>query len=94
MIISLDYDHTFTEDPDGWLAFAKIMKSRGHEVLGVTMRHPAEASGMDSRYDEACTSLHFTGRKGKRAWLLEKGVEVDVWVDDTPEYLLADAWTP
>ena len=39
MLIALDYDDTFTRDPEGWLNFAKLMKSRGHEIIGVTMRY-------------------------------------------------------
>lgn len=91
MLIALDYDDTFTRDPEAWLGFAKLMKSRGHEVIGVTMRYPGEASGMDSRYADACPKTHFTGRQAKKQYLEGKGVFPHIWIDDTPEWILVSA---
>lgn len=91
MIIALDYDHTFTKDPQGWLSFAEIMSGRGHQIIGVTMRYEDEKRGMDARYSIACSAVYFTGRKGKRPWLSEKAITVDVWIDDTPEFIIMSA---
>ena len=40
--IGLDYDGTYTVDPDLWLRFVRQAKDRGHEVICVTMRYPEE----------------------------------------------------
>ena len=37
-LISLDYDHTFTADPDLWVSFIKAAELRGHRVIMVTWR--------------------------------------------------------
>ena len=72
MIIGLDYDDTWTRDPDGWFTAMMALKMRGHTIYGITMRYPREASGMDSRYDQVCEQILFTGRRQKkfrrRAW--------------------------
>ena len=91
MLIALDYDDTFTRDPDGWLEFVKLMKARGHQFVGATMRYPGEASGMDERYESVCQKLYFTGRKAKRSYLADVGVFPHVWVDDTPEWISTNA---
>ena len=91
MIIALDYDDTYTRDPDTWNAIARILHIAGHIVIGVTMRHPAEASGMHSSYDEAVDRIYFTGRKAKQAFMRDLGVLVDVWIDDRPDFILRDA---
>jgi len=91
MIIALDYDHTFTEDPQVWYNAMMIMKQAGHTVVGVTMRYPAEASGMDMRYDHVCSKIFFTGRRGKKQFMNEQGLNVDVWIDDQPMWILGDA---
>lgn len=91
MIISLDYDDTFTKDPQAWTDAMRILKRAGHTVIGVTMRYPGEASGMDVRYDDICETIYFTGRAAKDAFLCVKGVHVDVWIDDNPKWILTNA---
>ena len=92
MNIGLDYDDTWTRDPDGWYEFCKMMRARGHRFYGVTMRYPREASGMDSRYDEVVERLIFTGRKAKRPFVHGKcGIIIDVWIDDNPIWVEVDA---
>lgn len=91
MIIGLDYDETFTRDPAAWCNAMRALKNAGHTIVGVTMRYPAEASGMDSRYDNLCEEILFTGRKAKRQFAYNKGWFVDVWIDDNPIWVEQDA---
>lgn len=91
MILALDYDYTFTEDPNSWYRIAHILRQAGHVVYGVTMRYPHEASGMDHWYDKACNDIFFTGRKAKKLFMLGKGIKVDVWIDDNPTWIIQDA---
>ena len=91
MIIAMDYDDTWTVDPSGWYRALKILKDRGHKIYGVTMRYPHEASGMQSLYDEICDELIFTSRKAKRLFLFKKGIDIDVWIDDSPDWISNDA---
>jgi len=91
MIIAVDYDDTWTRDPDGWYLALHALKQRGHKIVGATMRHPREATGMDSNYDKICEKIYFTGRKAKRSFLAAHGVFVDVWIDDNPIWVETDA---
>ena len=42
MKIALDYDDTYTQDPELWLRFVKDALERNHDVRVVTMRFPFE----------------------------------------------------
>jgi len=91
MIISLDYDQTFTEDPDRWLEFANSMRFGGHQIYGITMRYPDETAGMDRKYLDACDKIFFTCRKAKWYFMADKGIKIDVWIDDSPHWIMRDA---
>lgn len=90
MLISLDYDATFTNDPDLWITFVKQAQERGHIVKCITMRFPEGKASMDPRLLELVEVI-FTSHKGKRQFIRNLGMYVDVWVDDSPEYICNDA---
>jgi hypothetical protein len=91
MIIALDYDDTWTRDPDAWYQAAMIMKQAGHTIYGVTLRYPREASGMDMRYDKVCKEIIFTSREAKWYYTRNRGILIDVWIDDSPHFILRGA---
>ena len=84
--ISLDYDGTFTADPELWLDFVKKAQARGHEVIVVTMRSPLEAKSIDPRLSELVQVMP-TDRKAKRTFARTHGKVVDIWIDDVPEWI-------
>lgn len=84
MRIALDYDGTYTNDPELWEQFIANARARGHEVVCVTMRRPAEALTMG-------IDVYYTARRAKKLFMMELGVLVDVWIDDMPEFLLTSA---
>lgn len=88
MHIALDYDETYTVDPDLWLPFVKHAKARGHTVYVVTMRYPQETASMDPRLVAEVERIIATGRQLKRRFCESMGIYIDVWVDDTPEYIV------
>lgn len=90
MIISLDYDDTFTRDPDFWLDFVKSTQLKGHKVVCVTARHHIQT--MDADFDPRLKELieiFPTGGKGKMQFMRNKGWEIDVWIDDQPHWIVA-----
>lgn len=97
MILALDYDGTYTADPDLWLAFVRGAKQRGHAVHVVTMRYESEIYGgaraakMDWRLMAFVDSIVFTGRKAKKPVCEERGLKIDVWIDDNPGAVLMSA---
>ncbi len=86
--IALDYDGTYTADPELWLNFVKIAQSRGHKVVCVTMRyqHEIEAADFDPRLKELVTVFP-TGREAKKKHMRMKGWNIDIWIDDVPEWI-------
>ena len=91
MLIALDYDGTYTEDPDGWLAFIKLMKKRGHNFVVVTMRTAEQKSSMDQRLLDAVPQVVTTEYRAKRMFCAAFGIEPDVWIDDKPSFLFEDS---
>lgn len=84
--ISLDYDDTYTKDPELWLAFVKAAKARKHRVCVVTMRFPHEGRGMDPRLLELC-EVFYTSRQLKRAFMERLKIQIDIWIDDRPDFI-------
>ena len=90
MKIALDYDDTYTQDPELWLRFVKDALERNHDVRVVTMRFPFEGIGMDPRLLELVPVI-FTERCAKKRVCFLQGFVVDVWIDDRPDFVLGDA---
>lgn len=91
MLIALDYDETFTRDPDGWSDAMSVMRSYGHTVIGCTMRTPQERHGMHERYFDVCHEVYFSSRQGKREYLASNNLFPNVWIDDTPDFICMDS---
>lgn len=87
MIIALDYDGTYTTDPVLWDAFIAAARARCHEVHIVTMRSDAEPVRLGAHVDR----VHYTDRKAKRRYMEARGLTVQVWIDDMPEFIVGDA---
>lgn len=92
MNIALDYDGTYTSDPELWLRFVDDALARGHAVRVVTMRYPSEGGDMDKRLEARGVPAIFTSRKAKLKHCLEVcDWEPNVWIDDHPEAVHLDA---
>lgn len=90
MIICLDYDDTYTLDPEFWEMVIAAAQWRGHTVILATMRYPAETDygllGLGKSID-----VIFTSRQAKRPFLAELGYRPDVWIDDSQHWIYQDA---
>lgn len=84
MKIALDYDGTYTADPWLWETFCRTAIGAGHEVVCVTMRYPTEPI-------EVFIPVIYTSRQAKVAFMEGRGEKVDIWIDDSPRWLLNDA---
>lgn len=80
MLISLDYDKTYTTDPSLWNDFIVTAKKRGHTVKIVTMRRPEETIA------EAPVDVVYTSRKAKASV-----IKADIWIDDSPSWIYQDS---
>lgn len=89
--ICLDYDGTYTVFPglcEMILEFCE--KYEDITCLMVTMRYPTEKTGT-LQYLEKRIPVYYTGRKAKKYALAERGIHVDVWLDDSPHLITEDA---
>jgi hypothetical protein len=93
--ISLDYDNTYTKDPKFWDDFISNAHLYGHKVFCVTMRYEALGNGESLPVYEAMhdrvDGIFFTSRKAKRDYMSGKGISIDVWIDDCPDFISMDA---
>lgn len=84
MKIALDYDGTYSADPELFNIFIRCAHNRGHEVHIVTMRHDTPAERI---CDIVPCGVFYTGRKAKLNHMKELGHEFDIWIDDMPHLL-------
>lgn len=93
MIISVDYDETYTCDPKAWDEVIASLRRLGHTVYCVTMRHPDlhESLQVCADLNSKVDAIFFTGRKAKKDFMFNQGICVNVWIDDSPFFVLNDA---
>lgn len=83
MKIALDYDETFTRDPDFWKMFANFAKNVGHEVRIVTARDRTH-----DNIDERVGDIPVIYCNGVAKWFICHHFEdwdPDIWIDDKPQ---------
>lgn len=87
MNIALDFDDTYTRDPAMWDRFIADAKDRGHDIRIVTYR---KRSMSDPALDWLSLSIPviYTEHEQKRLFTNKIGWMVDVWIDDSPEFIV------
>lgn len=89
-VYSFDFDNTITRDPVGTLKMMKFLEKRGHTVYVCTARH-ADVHPEDLDFlRELGYKVFTTGLKAKRPYMRAQGIEVDVWIDDSPGSVYQD----
>lgn len=87
MNISLDFDDTYTADPNMWNEFIGMCLDRGHDIRIVTFR---KTNMTDPALDWLASKIPviYTGFEQKRSFTENMGWKVDVWIDDSPEFIV------
>ena len=94
MNIALDYDETYTEDPELWRNFISVAEQRGHQVMFVTSRSTQleeEKEHCKKILADALTlgiKLYFTHKRSKVKHMEKLGIRIDVWIDNNPHSVL------
>lgn len=91
MLLALDYDETYTRDPEFWNQVIELASSRGHSVICATMRHEYEGDDVIKHLQFRVEKIIFTGRKAKFNFVTELGYYPSVWIDDQPNWLFHDS---
>lgn len=84
MNIALDYDGTFTLDPKRWQQFIDLFVMAEHKVWIITSRSidiPLEIVPKNIEY------VVFCNFRAKKTVADERGISIDVWVDNDPYYI-------
>lgn len=90
MVIGLDYDDTYTRDPDFWDDFVLRATDNGSSVYIVTWRDDEEAAMMifPTEVRDRLAGIYPTNRKAKQKFMFDHGICIDVWIDDNPFAIL------
>jgi uncharacterized protein len=95
LVISLDYDRTFTAAPGLWRSFVSMATAAGNRVVCISRRDDDEANREELRLafgDLDVSDLILCGSTTqKRDAAAKAGVAVDVWIDDYPEGIVTAA---
>lgn len=92
MLIALDYDDTYTRDPEFWDAMIHLAKARGHIVVCATMRFEKEGAQVIRDLSGKVDQIIFTSRQGKYDFVTKRlGRPPSVWIDDNPFLIVFDA---
>lgn len=86
MLVALDFDETYTKDPDAWDDVITTLRFYGHDVIIATIRHPYWDAHplLDHLEEDLNVTTYFTDGLAKRKDLALRGVHPDVWIDDRP----------
>lgn len=83
MKIALDYDRTWTADPEFWEDFMNLVDNYGHEVRIVTARSK-EHDNIDHKVP-LCEVIYCDGVAKKFYCHHTADWNPDIWIDDKPE---------
>lgn len=84
MIIAIDYDNTYTADPETFNKVIELFKAAGHDVICVTSRDDGVLGVPVRNSIGKLVPVIFAGSKWKREAAKKRGYNVDVWIDDMP----------
>ena len=91
MNISLDYDETYTRDPEFWDLVISAAHYQDHKVYCVTMRSAAECDDVFASLMNKVDGIFCTNRQAKEKYMFKEGIMIDVWIDDMPFFILNNA---
>lgn len=84
VVIAIDYDDTYTADPDLWDHFIQKARELGHKVVCVSCRRTG-GDNHDILKQGPKVPVYFTNMAPKRWYMDRNGISVDIWIDDMPE---------
>lgn len=89
LLISLDYDQTFTAAPGLWRSFVTMATDRGNRVVCISRRDDTESNRDEIRSAFADLDVSRVVLCGpdtqKRDAAAAAGLDIDIWIDDYPE---------
>ena len=89
MIIALDYDDTYTRDPETWNKVIKLFQEAGHTVICVTLRPEVMGAPVLASIGKVIgvDKCLFSNGCWKSVTAENAGYKVNVWIDDLPNMI-------
>jgi hydroxymethylpyrimidine pyrophosphatase-like HAD family hydrolase len=87
MIISVDYDNTYTAAPELFTQLIKLFQDAGHTVICVTGRGTDMSQPVLDSIGKLVPCI-FAGGEWKRTAAEQAGYKVNIWIDDDPSYIM------
>lgn len=85
MNIALDFDRTYTLEPEMWDALIRAAAAKGHKVYIVTQRYEdSEAIGEGAFEGMPIAGIIYCNRQPKAAVVNKRNLHIAVWIDDNP----------
>lgn len=84
MLIALDYDQTYTRDPDLWDRFIVDARKQGHDLVCITSRTYEPGSTKSERVPAPAIRFLCAGSEMKADVARKAGLNVAIWIDDMP----------
>lgn len=84
MLIAIDYDLTYTRDPDFWDAVIALGVGRGHRFVCVTSRTQEPGTTKPERRPTPAIPYVCAGEELKSDAARAAGHNVQIWIDDCP----------
>jgi HK97 family phage portal protein len=95
LTISIDFDRTFAADPALWGEFARKAVADGNRVVMISRRPEADREEVISSlgdYAEAFSDVLLVGSDTLKDDAAQAaGIDVDVWVDDSPQFIRSES---
>lgn len=92
LVFGLDFDDTFTADPELWALFIREAQAKGHRVYCVTARRNSDENIEILSETFANHALEIPivfCNLGSKTWTMEqRGIKVNIWIDDAPHALV------
>jgi FMN phosphatase YigB (HAD superfamily) len=86
VIVAIDYDATWSADPELWEAFSQYARRRGHIVALITNRpdNPTNRSEISLAVSGHVDHMILAGPMPKREAAAQFGLRPNIWIDDNP----------
>lgn len=94
MRIALDFDGTYTEDPEFWNGFIIAAQRKDHTVQIVTFREKDTPLPNEDWFRDIGVLVFYTAREAKKRYMDRMGLAIDIWIDDNPDLICNPSeWT-
>lgn len=84
MNIAIDYDDTYTLNPNLWNQIIEIFMKQNNNVYCVTKRYEDNAEDIVEAFANINVPIIYA-IKSKLEAVSEAGIKIDVWIDDKPQ---------